>query len=145
MVAELLKSPSAINVNYVDGLGCTALHYASKTESLDCLRLLAKVPGINLDIQDNMERDTALHKVLRHSDETETALEVVKLLVAAGANPSIKNKQDQRPIDMLQSGEEDIELVLVQAAYAHSQRRNMPKGDQSSDDGGDGPCSSDEE
>ncbi|KAJ2001785.1 hypothetical protein GGI04_002090 [Coemansia thaxteri] len=138
LVRELLQDSHPVDVNFTNSLGYTALHYAAQTGSVDCMRLLVAVQGVNPNIQDSLDKDTPLHKALVHCDSSETALELTRLLLTAGADPRITNEKRQRPVTLTEPEEEDIRRLLVQATLAAETRRTQP--DDSSDGGS---CSSD--
>ncbi|KAJ1733259.1 hypothetical protein GGI11_001919 [Coemansia sp. RSA 2049] len=133
LVEELLKSAQQMNINFKNALGFTALHYASQTGSIDCVKLLTAAKGIDPNIQDNMGKDTPLHKALVHCDSSETAMDIAKLLVGAGADPRIVNKKKQRPVDLTEPEEEDIRRLLLQATLAITVRQEQVELDE--DDG----------
>ncbi|KAJ1662181.1 putative ubiquinone biosynthesis monooxygenase [Coemansia sp. RSA 1646] len=119
LVEELLSSPQQVNVNFKN--------------ALDCVKLLTAAKGINPNVQDNMGKDTPLHKALVHCDSSETAMDIAKLLVGAGADPRIVNKKKQRPIDLTEPDEEDIRRLLLQATLAITVRQDQAELDE--DDG----------
>ncbi|KAJ1731213.1 hypothetical protein LPJ61_002641 [Coemansia biformis] len=133
LVRELLQDPRSIDINRTNALGCTALHYAAQTGSVDCVELLVKAPGIKLDLQDRMGKNTPLHMALIRRAEPETTLEIVTLLTKAGADPRIANKVGQRPRDLAGEDDEEIQRVLLQAALTILAK----EGQAYVDDGGD--------
>ncbi|KAJ2077253.1 hypothetical protein H4R24_005245 [Coemansia sp. RSA 988] len=119
MVKQLLEGPQPANVNCTNALGFTPLHYAAQTGAVECVKLLVKVPGINLNIQDRMSRNTPLHMALIHRNKPKITLETVTLLTRAGADPRIVNKIGQRPRDLTDeydTNDQEIRRLLLQAA-----------------------------
>ncbi|KAJ2808040.1 hypothetical protein H4R20_001030 [Coemansia guatemalensis] len=119
MVKQLLEGQQPANVNCTNALGFTPLHYAAQTGAVECVKLLAKAPGINLNIQDRMSRNTPLHMALIHRSKPQITLETVTLLTRAGADPRIVNKIGQRPRDLtdeLDPNDQEIRRLLLQAA-----------------------------
>lgn len=55
--------------------------------SLNCLELLLKVPGININLQNNKEGNTPLHLAVQYTEDPEVALSMVDALLDAGADP----------------------------------------------------------
>ncbi|KAJ1890086.1 hypothetical protein LPJ66_007678 [Kickxella alabastrina] len=137
LVKELLRGQQPVNVNFKNGLGFTALHYAAQQGSVECVKALVGARGLQPNIQDNLEGDTPLHKALTHCDSSETALEIAKLLVSAGADPRIVNREKQRPVNLTEPEEEDIRRLLLQATLAlqirHDKVEGTEDGDYSSD------------
>ncbi|KAL1410308.1 hypothetical protein Q8F55_004314 [Vanrija albida] len=102
---ELLVS--ALNqledVNYADGLGNTALHYAVIHGSTDVLEHLLEHDSIHLDLRNRLQGDTPLHIAIRQRYEEHPAarLYIVGSLLEAGADQLVKNRHGQRPGDAL--------------------------------------------
>ncbi|KAJ2684353.1 hypothetical protein IWW39_004958 [Coemansia spiralis] len=146
LVKELLRSPRTLDINHTNGLGYSALHYAARTGSIDCVKLLAGERGINPNLQDRLDMDTPLHKALIHCEESEDALELTKLLLKAGSDPRILNKKLQRPVNLVEPEEEDIRRLLLQATLAFDSQRikqvDADKGKTEVESDG-GSCSSD--
>ncbi|KAG0225660.1 hypothetical protein BGX31_007561 [Mortierella sp. GBA43] len=128
---EVLSSDHAsFDVNRKDGLGNTPLHIAYVTSdddelipfaqygSVGCLEVLTFYDGIKLNIANNAEGDTPLHKAAGYKDP-EVALEMVQYLIDKGASPGIKNKLQQTPADVApQSTHQDVKECLEKAAVA---------------------------
>ncbi|KAJ2719006.1 hypothetical protein GGI07_005477 [Coemansia sp. Benny D115] len=138
LVRELLQGPGPLNVNHRNGLGFTALHYAAQQGSVECVKALVGVRGLQANLQDNLEGDTPLHKALTHCSSSELALEITKLLISAGADPRIVNRDKQRPMNLTEPEEEDIRRLLLQATLAIQVRQEKAEereeeGDYSSD------------
>ncbi|KAJ2602981.1 hypothetical protein H4R99_002517 [Coemansia sp. RSA 1722] len=90
----------------------------AQRESIECVKLLISVKGIKPNIQDNMDENTPLHTALINCTSSETALEIAKLLISAGADPRIVNKDKKRPVNLTEPEEEDIRTLLLQATLA---------------------------
>ncbi|KAI8361570.1 major facilitator superfamily domain-containing protein [Mortierella sp. GBAus27b] len=116
---EVLSSDHAsFDVNRKDGLGNTPLHIAAQYGSVGCLEVLTFYDGIKLNIANNAEGDTPLHKAAGYKDP-EVALEMVQYLIDKGASPGIKNKLQQTPADVApQSTHQDVKECLEKAAVA---------------------------
>ncbi|KAJ1830821.1 hypothetical protein LPJ63_004696 [Coemansia sp. RSA 2711] len=137
MVKEILADPKRVNINHTNGVGFTALHYAAQTRSLDCIRLLTKYKGIDANIQDRMSGNTPLHLVLIHGEEEDPMLDIVELLLKAGANPNIANKEHERPIQLTHDDEDDIQRMLVRASVAIEAKHAQAAFDDQDDDDDD--------
>ncbi|WOO85139.1 Ankyrin repeat-containing protein [Vanrija pseudolonga] len=91
------------DVNYADGLGNTALHYAVIHGSTDVLEHLLEHDSIHLDLRNRLQGDTPLHIAVRQRYEEHPAarLYIVGSLLEAGADQLVKNRHGQRPGDAL--------------------------------------------
>ncbi|KAI1317522.1 hypothetical protein EDD11_008329 [Mortierella claussenii] len=95
LLEEVLSADSSsFDINHTDGLGNSALHYAARYGSTGCLEILRYYDGIDVNAVDDSEGDTPLHKAAAYQD-SETALEMVQILINGGALPKIQNKQKQ--------------------------------------------------
>lgn len=74
--------------------GHTPLYTACLRTNHAAVELLLACPGTNLDAQTNDAKDTALHCVAFYND-----LEMIYMLLAAGANPRIKNAAGLLPYE----------------------------------------------
>ncbi|KAK0533323.1 hypothetical protein OC842_002994 [Tilletia horrida] len=98
MLQEVLALPAgAFDVNFADGLGNTALHYAAASASTSVLPALLE-EEVDVDLQNKLEGNTPLHEALRIEDEDERAW-IVDQLLEAGADPRIPNKEGDKPAD----------------------------------------------
>lgn len=85
----LLQAITAgFDVNTRDESLSTALHYASKQADMNIMRLLIEA-GADLDIQNDF-LSTALHL-------TEKNIDTIRILLEAGADPNIKDKDWDYP------------------------------------------------
>ncbi|KAJ2609504.1 hypothetical protein H4S08_004021 [Coemansia sp. RSA 1365] len=119
MVKQLLNGHRTVDVNCIDAVGFTPLHYAAQNGAVECVKLLTKAPGINLNIQDRMNMNTPLHMAFIRRISSEITLETVTLLTRAGADPRIVNKIGQRPRDFTNENnpkDQGIRRLLLQAA-----------------------------
>ncbi|KZT62610.1 ankyrin [Calocera cornea HHB12733] len=115
MLLAVFEEDGAYDINYVDGLGNTALHYAAQYGSTDCIEHILEQDGCDVDIQNRLEKATPLHLAVRLEDE-ELRYWVVASLLDAGANPKIRNKFSQTPIDMLADDDEHTREIFRKAA-----------------------------
>ncbi|GAA5843025.1 hypothetical protein JCM3766R1_001666 [Sporobolomyces carnicolor] len=115
--------PSApCDVNYQDGLGNTALHYAASSPSPDCLQYLLEYDGTDVDLQNRLDRSTPLHLAVK-LEHPEARYGVIEMLLDAGANPSIKDRHGLKVVDYLRPDDSDVDrdiLALVRAAIAEA-------------------------
>jgi len=129
-----------LNVNWQDGLGMTALHYAAEAAALEVLELILEHDGTDVDLQNRMDRDTPLHLAARLK-HPEARRAVVSSLLDAGADVRIRNKAKQLPSDLLSPPPEDNELrSLMRKAEAEL---NMGVANVAEDSDRDGDSGSD--
>jgi ankyrin repeat protein len=87
-----------IDVNLLDEIGYTALHWASTNNNLELVDILIKA-GANVNSSDCIGR-IALH--IASEDEN---LELVKLLIKAGSNLNVKNTNGYTPLQIASKNE----------------------------------------
>lgn len=72
-----------------------------------------------IDSQNRHERDTPLHSAVKYSlTEPEHGAFIVEMLIDAGADPRIKNKAGQKPIDLAADDNDALIDVLQGAEFA---------------------------
>jgi len=76
----------ALDVNFQDGTGNTALHYTAQQNHLDAATILLDA-GAKLNVK-NLQGDTPLHLASRRNK-----IQMIELLVARGADRNIQNKK----------------------------------------------------
>ncbi|KAL7268519.1 hypothetical protein RUND412_008855 [Rhizina undulata] len=105
--------------NSTDALGNTALHVAAQYGSLEVLDQLLDQEGLEVDPLNKIEQETPLHKAVEYATrEKDHGLEVVEMLIDAGADPRIRNKQKRKPLDLADPRNEKLRAVLQKAEYA---------------------------
>ncbi|RPB15339.1 ankyrin repeat protein-like protein [Morchella conica CCBAS932] len=120
-----------------DGVGNTALHMAAQHGSLEVLDHLLDQEGLEVDPINRMEQETPLHKAVQYANkEKEHGVDVVEMLIDAGADPRIRNKQKQRPIDIVDPRDTKLREILQRAEYAMTVGNDVVD-----DDDNDGPAS----
>ncbi|KAK6329908.1 hypothetical protein TWF718_003335 [Orbilia javanica] len=99
-----------------DSLGRTALHVAAKYGNPEILDMLLDQEGLEVDPESLMEGDTPLHVAAQYtSEDSEAGGYLIHLLVDAGADPRIKNKGLQKPIDLVDPSCSEIRTYLQEA------------------------------
>ncbi|RVD89133.1 uncharacterized protein DFL_000153 [Arthrobotrys flagrans] len=99
-----------------DSLGRMALHVAAKYGNPEILDMLLDQEGLEVDPESLMEGDTPLHVAAQHtSEDSEVGGYLIHLLVDAGADPRIKNKGLQKPLDLVDPGCAEIRTYLQEA------------------------------
>jgi uncharacterized protein len=99
-----------VAVNETDKNGVTPLHRAVRFRSPAAVKeLIAR--GADINVVDKKTRSTPLHRAVtstgapKTSGKTDCAIEIIKLLLAHGADPHIKNKNGKTPIDYAKNRE----------------------------------------
>ncbi len=98
----LLKAGADIHAT--DKNGVTALHHAVRFRSPMAVRTLIE-HGANVNQVCRKSGSTPLHRAVTHTGAPSTAgrrqqaLEITRLLIDAGADPSITNKSGRKPAD----------------------------------------------
>ncbi|KAK9449752.1 ankyrin repeat-containing domain protein [Limtongia smithiae] len=110
--AELINTAS-------DALGNTALHVAALNGSYECLDMLLDIDGVEVDPKNRMEGNTPLHCAALYAEhEPEHAISIVDMLVDAGADPTLRNKLKDKPIDLVPSTNRGLRSALQGAELA---------------------------
>ena len=93
-----------VDIHAADKNGVTALHHAVRFRSPAAVRALV-AHGANVNQACRRSGGTPLHRAVTQTGAPgtagrgEAAREIVEILLAAGADPSIRNKSGKRPID----------------------------------------------
>ncbi|KAH9950980.1 ankyrin repeat-containing domain protein [Amylocystis lapponica] len=120
------------DINYQDGLGNTALHYAASRGSLSVLEHILSHEDCDVDPVNRLEKATPLHLAMRIDDE-ETRVSVVESLIDAGADMTLKDKHGQTAPNLIPAGDTQIR-ALVRKAQAGAA---ISKDDVADDDDGE--------
>ncbi|KAF9086794.1 hypothetical protein BGX29_008039 [Mortierella sp. GBA35] len=130
----LSADASTFDINHADGLGNSALHYAARHGSTECLEVLMYYDGINVNVINRIEGDTPLHKAAAYADP-EISLAMVQILVNGGASTKLQNKNKQTPADMAPSDTHAEVKKLLENATLGSMvdSRDIPADDSDTD------------
>ncbi|RGB43941.1 ankyrin repeat-containing domain protein [Rhizophagus diaphanus] len=118
ILEDIFSQPGTYDINHSDAIGNTALHYAAQFGSLTAAELLLQQPNIKVNLQNKLELDTPLHKAVQYKDDPSVALEIAKLLIKHGADPTKQNKNKQKPQQLVDSGNQELKNLLQKAALA---------------------------
>jgi tankyrase len=101
-IVKALKAGADIHAT--DKNGVTALHHAVRFRNTEAVKTLI-VHGANVNQACRRSGSTALHRAVTQTGAPGTAgkagaaKQIVQILLAAGADPSLSNKLGKRPID----------------------------------------------
>jgi len=102
-VVELIKSKMDLNI--IDNLKNTPLHYAAGTGHAGCVKLLAESGRTKLDLQNTLG-ETALHKAAVGTSERHA--EACRSLVGARASLDVRNKEKKTPLQICLNSARDF-------------------------------------
>ena len=116
---QLLKLLNAgADVHATDKNGVTALHHAVRFRSPTAVKILI-AHGANVNQACRRNGSTPLHRAATQTGapgtagQAQEAREIITLLLAAGADPAIKNKSGKTPADYAKG--EALRMLLEQA------------------------------
>ncbi|KAJ5575465.1 hypothetical protein N7450_009364 [Penicillium hetheringtonii] len=101
-----------------DPLGNHALHICAMYGSYDVMDALFDIQYFECDPLTRLDNDTPLHVAVRYAAEKDKELgtEMVKMMCEAGCDPRVRNKHNQKPIELVFDNNE-IKQALQQAEY----------------------------
>ncbi|CCM01449.1 uncharacterized protein FIBRA_03501 [Fibroporia radiculosa] len=138
LVLEVFEQEGTFNINFQDGLGNTALHYAASHGSTGVLEYILSHEECDVDLTNRLEGATPLHLALRLGDP-EIRVLVVESLLDAGANTMIKNKHGQTALSLLGPNDTEIRTLMRKAqAEANVSRDDIADDDDDEDGSGSG-------
>ncbi|KZT27502.1 ankyrin [Neolentinus lepideus HHB14362 ss-1] len=133
------------DINFQDGLGNTALHYAASHASFDVLEHILSHEDCDVDPVNRLEKATPLHLAVRIEDP-EVRKAVVESLLEAGADVTIKDKNGDTVADLLNPGDTEIKTLIRKAQAQNSVSRDDIASDDEGEEGeGSGSGSEDED
>jgi tankyrase len=105
-----------VDIHATDKNGVTALHHAVRFRSPAAVKTLIE-RGANVNQACRRNGSTPLHRAVTQTGAPGTAglqaaaLEIIQMLLAAGADPSITNKTGKKPADYVTDG--TIQSMLI--------------------------------
>ncbi|PVG00967.1 ankyrin [Serendipita vermifera] len=131
-LAESVIEREDCDINFQDGLGNTALHWAVQHGSTEVLDLLLETEGCDVDIQNRVLKATPLHLAVKLSD-LDLRHYVVRSLLDAGADITIRDKYGQLASQLVPA-DDDACRGFIREAQAQAAQANDVASD--SDDEG---------
>ncbi|OCB90376.1 ankyrin [Sanghuangporus baumii] len=124
----------AYNLNtYYSTTRHLALHYAVSHGSTTALEHLLEYDGCDVDPINRLEGATPLHLALKLEDP-ELRLHIANSLLEAGADTTIKDKEGDTALDLLQPGDDELRKLIRKSQASSS----VSKGDIANDDDDEG-------
>jgi ankyrin repeat protein len=102
------------DINFQDGIGNTALHYAASCGSTVVLEHILSHDDCDVDPINRLQGATPLHLALEIDNE-ELRMEVVESLLDAGADTNIKDKNGDTVLDLLRANDTEIRALIRKA------------------------------
>ncbi|THH01389.1 hypothetical protein EW026_g1298 [Hermanssonia centrifuga] len=142
MLLEIFEKGD-FDINYQDGLGNTALHYAAAHGSTDVLEHILSHDECDVDPVNRVEHATPLHVAVQLEDP-ELRNYIVESLLEAGADTTIKDKNGDTAMDFVPADDTTI-LTLIRKARAQASVSHDDIASDDDDESGSGSGSGSEE
>ncbi|EKM61857.1 uncharacterized protein PHACADRAFT_204990 [Phanerochaete carnosa HHB-10118-sp] len=143
MLLELFDEGD-LDVNFQDGLGNTALHYAASLGNIDVLEHILSHDECDVDPINRIERATPLHLAMKIQDP-ELRRSVVESLLDAGADTFIKDKNGETAVDLIPSDDKETPALIRKARAQATRAQEDVVDDDDDDEPGSGSGSEEEE
>jgi len=128
-LVEFLLSRGA-DATIADSFGRTPLMVACAKRHVTIVRSFlrdSKVKRESINLQDPCDGETALHTTLGtalNEDQEEVITDIIRMLVEAGANPSIEDHEGYTPLEAaIEFGYEECVTILEAAEAQHNHHR----------------------
>lgn len=106
----------------------------------DVLDALLDCEGLEIDPHTKIDQDTPLHlAVALSAKDKELGHAIVELLLDAGADPRVRNKHKNKPVDVVDPRDEELRKTLRTAEYKVSMAGDVveEEGDEGEGSGSD--------
>ncbi|THV01890.1 ankyrin [Dendrothele bispora CBS 962.96] len=111
LLLEIFSQEDSFDINFQDGLGNTALHYAVSHTSPTVLEHILSHDSCDVDPINLIERQTPLHLAVKISNP-EARAHFVDSLLEAGADTTIKDKYGERAVDLVPDGDDTTKQLF---------------------------------
>jgi len=118
LLEEVFDEPDTFDINYHDGLGNTALHYAVLHASHGVIEDILSHENCDVDPVNKLDKATPLHLAVATEDPDDRRV-LVESLLEAGANLAIRNKYGQTAQDLVKPNDH-LTLELFREAQAEA-------------------------
>ncbi|CDO91695.1 unnamed protein product [Kluyveromyces dobzhanskii CBS 2104] len=126
--------------NSTDPLGNTCIHLCCKHGSWDVLDVLLDIEGVDVNQQNSIDGDTPLHLCVNYShDEPEYGTFIAENLIEIGADPRIRNKRGQTPLQLVHGDELESLINLLQGAEIAADNKGNLINEEDAEEIDDGP------
>ncbi|KAF7331339.1 Ankyrin [Mycena kentingensis (nom. inval.)] len=142
MLLEVFEQ-GGFDINFADGLGNTALHYAASSGCTDVLEHILEHDECDVDPINRLEKATPLHLAAR-IEEPELRKAVFTSLIDAGADIQIKDKNGDTAADLLPKEDTEIHALLRKARAQATISMDDVANDDDDDGSGSGSGSDDD-
>jgi len=136
LLNEVFAKPGEYDINFQDGIGNTALHYAASHCSPEVLNELLEHEGCDVDYTNRVEGATPLHLAVK-IEERELRAYITDCLLDAGANMFIKDKKGQVPLDYVPEDDEETRKAFRRRQVQNSVSRADIADDEDDEDEGE--------
>jgi len=101
LLEEIFEQPESFDINYADGLGNTALHYAAQHGSINVIEPILEHDDCDVDLQNRLDGATPLHLAVRIPNDVKLRHAIISALLDAGADTTIRDKHRSFAVDLL--------------------------------------------
>lgn len=123
-----------------DPFGNSSLHLCCKYGSWDVLDAILDYEGVEINEQNTIDGDTPLHLCVKYChQEPEFGYFIAENLIEVGADPRIKNKANQKPLDLIHSTELENLINLLQGAEIAADNKGLVLDEENAEEIDDGP------
>jgi len=136
LLSDIFDDGGEYDINFQDGIGNTALHYAALHGSPEVLDELLEHEGCDVDYTNRLEGATPLHLAVK-IEEPELRAYITDCLLDAGANMSIKDKEGQVPFDYVPEDDKETQKAFHRRRVENSVSRDDIASDDDDDDEGE--------
>lgn len=104
-----------------DAIGDSVLHLCCKYGCYEVMNEIIDLAGVDLNPKNAHTGDTPLHYAANYSfQEPDYALFLIQQLIEVGADPTIKNNEGLRPVDIIGDSNKKIKMAFESAQYAQN-------------------------